>query len=105
MNRTSGSRTAAANSARSARSAELDAIAYATMRQCVAKRFGCIPERANATEEGFPHFYMAHGMWQQIADELNRSGVRAPRGGMWTVKQVSRALLRCAGRTDLTLPI
>ncbi len=101
MDQTRQSRTSMANAARSAHSVAVDGLVFDAMKKCLAARNGHRVDVATCIEHGFPHFYWHHGIRQRIVNELNERGIPAPRGGKWTVKQVSRALLRCAARMGL----
>lgn len=92
--------THAANAARLARSAAIDARIVEVMKECLVEVAGRIHYDGSNLGEffGFPHFYSYRRFHMRIADRLNQLGVPAPRGGTWSARQVYRGLLRHAAR-------
>ena len=91
-------RTVVANKVRSARAASLDERVFDAIGPCLAREWGEIPAGTDLTYFGFPEFHSSRWVRNCIAESLNERGITAPRGGKWNVRQVHRALVRCAGR-------
>jgi hypothetical protein len=83
-----------------ARANELDTIVFRAMMECLVSRHGRLPDQPEWASYGFPHFHGHRRIRQTNADRLCKQGITAPRGGIWSVRQVHRALLRYADHLE-----
>lgn len=90
-----GLKLARANATRSARAAATDDVVFAAVLEELQNRWEFDVSKVDHRMLGHPHYPDMH---RAIADSLNAKGVPAPRGGSWSTKQVSRALVRRAAR-------
>ncbi|PWS37139.1 hypothetical protein DFH01_09740 [Falsiroseomonas bella] len=84
-----------ANAARSARSAATDDLVFAAVLDELQERYEFDVSKVDLSMLGYPHFRDGH-LHRAVAAALNAKGVPAPRGGSWSTKQVTRALVRRA---------
>lgn len=92
-----GRQVARANAARSARSAATDDLVFAAVLDELQVRYEFDVSKVDLWMLGYPHFRDGH-LHRAVAVALNAKGVPAPRGGSWSTKQVTRALVRRAER-------
>lgn len=91
-----GTRTKAALQAAKARGVQLGTAGPANLKRCLAERVEAAD--AGATKlSGIVAGMVVRGLSQRaMLAELNGAGVRAPRGGVWSLVQVQRLLTRLA---------
>ena len=89
---------AQANRERLMRSAEVDLIVLRETARLLPKGPKPMPVLEHLHYFGFPYFRSQHRFAQTLSDHLNRSKIAAPRGGLWSSRQVTRAWTRVVER-------
>ena len=86
-----------ANAARSTRAATTDDTVFAAVLEELQQRWEFDISKVDLRMIGYPLFLNGH-LHRAVADTLNAKRIPAPRGGSWSTKQVTRALMRRAAR-------